>query len=357
MTVLFHYLLTHYAFADGFNDAYDEEVEEQKEYQEALQEQDESYRNTLEACKETPETDECQQFLIQHAVKMGLDPDKYLEYIQKKSKKEDKVVKNRTELMTPNGKSNRRTLNNVIANENKPEDNSQRTKKLLVTVQGGLGIGDVSRSYDTRVGFLPDAETIFDIYEYDTFFPGTGATVSALISYKVTKRIGVGVQVGILTGAKELSTGWQMQEDDGSIIQEDSFQQVVTSTSTLIEPRLYGTLLSISKFSLDAFTGLYTRMYDSYTVPDALTVNYSNQPGGLHYGATFGLSTAVSVGKSGVVSVELPWTLVINQQPYERSVLLEDSYVEGDPYVRGTPDRPPYYKQVLLPKIGFGNRF
>ena len=348
MIVLFHYLLTHHAFADGFNDAYDEEVEEQKEYQEALQEQDESYRNTLEVCKETPETDECQQFLIQHALNMGLDPGKFLAYVVKTPIKESQTDKTDTQSDQ---------TGQVGPQPTQPISTSERSKRLNVVVQGGIGLGDVARSYDTRVGFLSDAEAIFDIYEYETFFPGTGTTVSVSFSYKLTERIGVGVQVGILTGAKELSTGWQMQDDDGSILQEDSFQQVVTSTSTLIEPRLYGTLLSVSKFSLDAFAGLYTRMYDSYTVPDAAMINYSNQPGGLHYGATFGLSTAVSIGKSGVVSVELPWTLVINQQPYERSVLLEDSYVEGDPYVANTPGRPVYYKQVLLPKIGFGKRF
>ena len=72
----------------------------------------------------------------------------------------------------------------------------------------------------------------------------------------------------------------------------------------------------------------------------------------VYYGITTGGGLAFdSAGPVGVF-LEVPWTYVINQQPYERSVLLEDSYAEGDPYVRGTPDRPPYYKQVLGLKMG-----
>ena len=232
-----------------------------------------------------------------------------------------------------------------------------RAKNVLFELHAGLALGDVARSYDTRVGFLPDAETIFDIYEYDTFFPGTGTMVGGAIGYAPLWWMELSLYGGVIIGQKELSTGWQMQDSDGSILQEDSFQQVVTSVSGHIEPRMRLYALPSGPIKPYALLGAYFRLYDSYTVPDAPTVNYSNQPGGLHYGVTTGGGLAFdSAGPVGVF-LEVPWTYVINQQPYERSVLLEDSYAEGDPYVRGTPDRPPYYKQVLGLKMGMTLRF
>lgn len=336
-------LLMNNVYADGFNDAYDEEVEEYQEYQEALEKQTEAYRFQLEVCKEMPDTEQCHQFLVQHAINMGLDPDKFLAYVVK------------TAVQTDFSSEKKQSIQTLKKPKKKPMPSSMKPISLII--QGGVGLGDVARSYDTRVGFLEDAQTIFDIYEYNTFFPGRGATINVLLTYAVNNRLDVGLQFGALMAPKGLSTGWQIQNADGDVLQEDSFQQVVTSSNKLIEPRAYIEIFNANEVYLDVLVGLYTRLYDGYIVPDAPTVNYSNQPGGLHYGYTLGLSAQYIHNTSMVVSIELPWTYVVNQQPYERSILLEDSYVEGDAYVRGTPDRPPYSKQVILPKLGVGYRF
>ncbi len=232
-----------------------------------------------------------------------------------------------------------------------------RAQNVTFELHAGLALGDVARSYDTRVGFLPDAETIFDIYEYDTFFPGTGTMVGGAIGFSPLWWLELGVYGGAIIAPKELSTGWQMQDSDGKVLQDDDFQQVVSSVSGHIEPRIRLYTVPSGPIKPYALVGGYFRIYDSYTVPDAPTVNYSNQPGGLHYGVTAGGGLAFdSAGPVGVF-LEVPWTYVLNQTPYERSILLEDSYQEGDPYVRGTPDRPPYSKQVVAIKMGMSLRF
>jgi len=232
-----------------------------------------------------------------------------------------------------------------------------RAKNVLFELHAGLALGDVARSYDTRVGFLPDAQTIFDIYEYETFFPGTGTMLGGAIGFAPTWWMELSLYGGAIIAQKELSTGWQMQDSDGSILQEDSFQQVVTTVSGHIEPRVRLYALPSGPVKPYALVGGYFRLYDSYTVPDAPTVNYSNQPGGLHYGVTAGGGLAFdSAGPVGVF-LEVPWTYVINQTPYERSVLLDENYVDGDPYVRGTPSKPPYFKQVVGLKMGMTLRF
>lgn len=232
-----------------------------------------------------------------------------------------------------------------------------RSMNVIFELNAGLALGDVARSYDTRVGFLPDAQTIFDIYEYDTFFPGTGTMVGGGIGFAPLWWLELGIYGGAIIAQKELSTGWQMQDADGSILQEDSFQQIVSSVSGHIEPRIRLYAVPSGPIKPYALVGGYFRIYDSYTVPDAPTVNYSNQPGGLHYGVTAGGGLAFdSAGPVGVF-LEVPWTYVINQTPTERSVLLEENYQEGDAYVRGTPTRPPYSKQVLGLKMGMSLRF
>jgi hypothetical protein len=232
-----------------------------------------------------------------------------------------------------------------------------RAMNVVFELHAGLAMGDVARSYDTRVGFLPDAQTIFDVYEYDTFFPGTGTMLGGAIGFAPLWWLELSLYGGTIIAPKELSTGWQMQDEDGSILQEDSFQQIVTSVSGQIEPRIRIFMLPSGPIKPYALLGGYFRVYDSYTVPDAPTVNYSNQPGGLHYGITTGGGLAFdSAGPVGVF-LELPWTYVINQQAYESSVLLADNYKQGDPYIRGTPERPQYFNQIMGLKMGMSLRF
>lgn len=232
-----------------------------------------------------------------------------------------------------------------------------RAKNVLFELHAGLALGDVARSYDTRVGYLPNAQSIFDIYEYDTFFPGTGTMVGGAIGFAPTWWMELSMYGGVIIAQKELSTGWEMQDTDGSVLQSDSFTQVVSSVSGHLEPRIRLYPTASGPIKPYALVGGYFRIYDAYVVPDAPTVNYSNQPGGMHYGITTGGGLAFdSAGPVGVF-LELPWTYVLNQAPYERSVLLDDNYKEGDPYVRGTPERPPYSKQILGLKMGMTLRF
>ena len=67
----------HAAFAQGFGDAFEEDEESSGELNEAEQAEMELILK-LEACKETPETAECQEFFIQYGEDLGVDLDQYI---------------------------------------------------------------------------------------------------------------------------------------------------------------------------------------------------------------------------------------------------------------------------------------
>ena len=73
----------------------------------------------------------------------------------------------------------------------------------------------------------------------------------------------------------------------------------------------------------------------------------TRQPWGLHYGVTAGGGFAFdSAGPVGVF-VEVPWTYVINQVPYEK----------GSQLIQDVPERPGNSNQVVGIKLGMALRF
>ena len=65
------------AFAQGFDDAFEEEDTSSEEMNEAEQAEIELI-SKLEDCKETPETNECQEFFIQYGEDLGVDLEQYV---------------------------------------------------------------------------------------------------------------------------------------------------------------------------------------------------------------------------------------------------------------------------------------
>jgi hypothetical protein len=233
-----------------------------------------------------------------------------------------------------------------------------RAKNVSLEMHAGLALLDVARSYDTRIGYKPDATSVFDIYEYDTFFPGYGAMLGGAIAHAFTWWLEIGIYGGVIIAPKKLSTGWEMQDSDGTVLQSDDFQQTVTSISGHIEPlktRIY--MLPSGPIKPYVMVAPYLRLYDEYIVPDAPTVDYGNQPGGLHYGVTTGGGLAFdSTGPVGVF-LELPWTYVFNQTPYDRMTDPAYSNVQIEQFIKDTPERPGYTKQVMGVKMGMSLRF
>ena len=222
-----------------------------------------------------------------------------------------------------------------------------RTGNVMVELHAGLALGDISRSYDTRIGYAEDATTIFDIYEYDTFFPGTGSMLGGAIGYAPLWWLEMSLYGGVLIGQKELSTGWEQQDVDGQIIDSYEDNQIVMGVSGHIEPRLRIYFLPTGPVKPYGLVGSYIRIYDSYNVPDAVNVDYSDMPGGVHYGVTAGPGLAFdSAGPVGVF-MEVPWTYVLNQQVYSQTLEL----------INDVPTRPQHSNQVVGIKVGMNLRF
>ena len=156
-------------------------------------------------------------------------------------------------------------------------------------MHAGLALLDVARSYDTGlvINQMPQASLISMSMIH--FFPGYGAMLGGAIAHAFTWWLEIGIYGGVIIAPKKLSTGWEMQDPDGTVPQSDDFQQTVTSISGHIEPlktRIY--MLPSGPIKPYVMVAPYLRLYDEYVVPDAPTVDYGNQPGGLHYGVTTG---------------------------------------------------------------------
>ena len=242
-----------------------------------------------------------------------------------------------------------------------------RAGNVLVELHTGLALLDVNRSFDTRVGFARNGTDVFDIYEYETFSPGTGSMLGGGIGYAPLWWLELGLYGGVILAQKDLSTGWEQQNDDGSIHDSDETDyDPVLAVSGHIEPRLRIFVVPAGPVKPYILTGAYFRWYDPFYTDDLQTVSYADLPGGVHYGITTGGGLAFdSAGPVGVF-FEVPWTYIFNQQPYECSRFTQTStgcpqygleFSEDDLYIQDIPPRPSYSGQVLGIKVGMSLRF
>lgn len=242
-----------------------------------------------------------------------------------------------------------------------------RAGNVLVELHTGLGLGDVNRSFDTRVGFRQDGESVFDIYEYETFSPGTGSMLGGAIGYAPLWWLEIGLYGGVILAQKDLSTGWEQQREDGSIKDSNEVDyDPVLAVSGHVEPRLRFFAVPAGPVKPYVLAGAYFRWFDPFYTDDLETVSYADLPGGVHYGITTGGGLAFdSAGPVGVF-FEVPWTYVFNQEPYECSRFAQTSvgcpqygqtFEDGDLYIQDIPSRPNYAKQVLGIKVGMSLRF
>ena len=226
-------------------------------------------------------------------------------------------------------------------------------KRVVVAVHAGAAVGNVDRSYDTRVGFWEDGESVFDVYEYDAFVSGTGAMFGLSLGYAYSPRMETSIYAGIVLGQQELSTGWEMQEN-GQIIDSSELEyDPVPLMSGHFEPRLKWYFLSGRPVRPYALAGGYIRIFDGYVVPDvynnsgSVSVDYSDRPAGLHYGVTTGGGVVFQNTDGAGIFMEVPWTYILNSAVHERSRQL----------LLDVPQRPSPSSILTGVKIGMAFRF
>ena len=231
------------------------------------------------------------------------------------------------------------------------DDARIRTGSVLLELHVGAVLGDLDRRYDTRVALerqLDGSLEQLDVYEYETFTNGTGLMVGGSIGYVPLYWLDLGVYGGVQLGKKNLSTGWELQED-GSL--EDSEVEVfdpAAATMLTVQPRVRIYLSptgAVKPYVLAAFD---LRLYDGYTTPDLDEISYPDRVGGSTYGPTVGGGLAFDTRGMGTAFIEIPWTYVL--QPVTPTPT-------GGTELAQLPETYTPLQQYLAPRIGFGTRF
>ena len=196
---------------------------------------------------------------------------------------------------------------------------SNQHSPVFFEVGGGAAFGDIDRSFDTRVGFESDADTIFAVYQYDTFTSGVGSVLGGSIGYALSNRVEFLLHGGFISGETNISTGWEQRGEHLEVLDSDeSRADPITSSDLYLAPKIRYYVLKNQMLRPYLLTGAYFRWFDELYTEDLQTVSYPDRPGGTHYGLNYGLGLSLEGAKSPArLFVELPLTYVFNQVPYQ----------------------------------------
>lgn len=198
-----------------------------------------------------------------------------------------------------------------------------RTPAVFLELHGGAIMGDLDRRYDTRVAVYDEPNGAYstrDVYTWETFLNGRGATGGVVLGYQATWWLDVGVFGGVQFGNKELSTGVEVWEEGGGsngedllVISPDDVPQQVSAMLGVMEPRLRLYPLAMGPFKPYALIGFNLRFYDAYAVPDDPDTGtvYPTADGGIGFGPTLGGGLAIDANERFTGIIEVPWTYVV----------------------------------------------
>jgi len=192
--------------------------------------------------------------------------------------------------------------------EREPRERSASSSEhhlLQAQAFAGLAIGDVGRSYDVRMSVMGSANSELGRYEHDTFTGGVGTTFGGGIMVAPVEWLSVGAQLGVVTGRKYLSTGYERwaQGEQGSVEIQD--YKAAPAMRGLIQPRVAVAPLAIGALrpSVHAFFGF--RRYDGYEVTDLTDLAYPDRNGGWQLVPGAGLGAVYDLGEGRGISLEL----------------------------------------------------
>jgi len=230
-----------------------------------------------------------------------------------------------------------------------------RANNVLVEIHLGVSFGDVVRRYDTRIGLTPQLQT-YGIYEYDSWISGgPGVNMGGSIGYAPTWWLETSIYGGVVLYQKELSTGWEVQEEAGIVIEEDEVNyDPTTSAVGHIEPRIRLYMAPSGPVKPYILGAAFIRIFDGYNPPNLDAVEYSPRPGGVHVGATGGIGLAFDSYSPVGVFLEIPYTYLLNAADYSR---LDISDNTPGYTVESTPEQLNYTNQVIAFKVGMSLRF
>jgi hypothetical protein len=230
-----------------------------------------------------------------------------------------------------------------------------RANNVLVEIHLGVSFGDVVRRYDTRIGLTPQLQT-YGIYEYDSWISGVpGVNMGGSIGYAPTWWLETSIYGGVVLYQKELSTGWEVQEQAGIVIEDDEVTyDPTTSAVGHIEPRIRLYMAPSGPVKPYILGAAFIRIFDGYNPPNLEAVEYSPRPGGVHVGATGGIGLAFDSYSPVGVFLEVPYTYLLNSLNYSRLDISENTpgYT-----IETIPEQLNFTNQIIAFKVGMSLRF
>ena len=230
-----------------------------------------------------------------------------------------------------------------------------RANNVLVEIHLGVSFGDVVRRYDTRIGLTPQLQT-YGIYEYDSWISGgPGVNMGGSIGYAPTWWLETSIYGGVVLYQKELSTGWEVQEEPGVVIEDDEVNyDPTTSAVGHIEPRIRLFMAPSGPVKPYILGSAFIRIFDGYNPPNLEAVEYSPRPGGVHVGATGGIGLAFDSYSPVGVFLEIPYTYLLNAADYTRTEISENT---PNNTIESIPEQLNYTNQIIAFKVGMSLRF
>lgn len=230
-----------------------------------------------------------------------------------------------------------------------------RANNVLVEIHLGVSFGDVVRRYDTRIGLTPQLQT-YGIYEYDSWISGgPGVNMGGSIGYAPTWWLETSIYGGVVLYQKELSTGWEVQESPGVVIEDDEVNyDPTTSAVGHIEPRIRLFMAPSGPVKPYILGSAFIRIFDGYNPPNLEAVEYSPRPGGVHVGATGGIGLAFDSYSPVGVFLEIPYTYLLNAADYTRTEISENT---PNNTIESIPEQLNYTNQIIAFKVGMSLRF
>ena len=252
----------------------------------------------------------------------------------------------------------------VVENNDTPSiDKDVRKQNISVQLYSGFSFGDVRHRYDARVGLTPDLD-VYGVYEYESWISGGSVfQMGASVGYFPMSWLEVSLYTGLSLYPKELSTGWEIQDASGTMLEEDEVYYDPALSSLLhVEPRMKLYLFPSGTFKPYVLGGVFFRSFDGYSPPKAGTVTYSEQEGGMHVGISGGLGLVIESSAPVYLVLELPYMQLLNASMYERSEVSENTpnnTIENLPYYSydDVDSYPVSTNRIISFQIGLGLHF
>jgi len=179
---------------------------------------------------------------------------------------------------------------------------------LRAELATGLVGGDVARSYDVRLSNAGPVGAEIGRYQHDTFTGGLGWTLAMGLYGSPWPWLRAGARLGLLTGRKYLSTGYERWAQGGMTAAAAQAYEPAAALRGVIEPRVAVAPVRLGPVRPAAAALLSLRAYDAFTLTDLVDVDFPDRPGGWQVEPGLALGASYDLGGGRWIYAELGHT-------------------------------------------------